>query len=85
MTAAIRQTVTVGPGGKVEVQSAELTEGARAEVIVLVESAKHSQSTAQEQLEALKKLQDSFKLTPETTQKWIDEARAERQSWGNRG
>lgn len=33
---AIKQTVTIGPGGRVEVVSAELPEGRRAEVIVLV-------------------------------------------------
>jgi hypothetical protein len=83
MTAAIRQTVTVGPGGRIEVRSPDLTEGSRAEVIVLVETS--AQATAQSQLEALKKLQDSLKLTPEAAQNWIAEARAERQAWGNRG
>jgi hypothetical protein len=38
MVAAIRQTVTVQQGGVVQVSSPELTEGARAEVIVLVEA-----------------------------------------------
>lgn len=33
---AIKQTVTIGPGGRVEVVSAELPEGRQAEVIVLV-------------------------------------------------
>jgi hypothetical protein len=33
---AIKQTVTIGPGGRVEVVSDELPEGRRAEVIVLV-------------------------------------------------
>ena len=37
MVAAIRQTVTVGEGGVIEVRSPELRPGARAEVIVLVE------------------------------------------------
>lgn len=36
MVAAIRQQVTVQPGGVVEVRSSELTPGARADVIVLV-------------------------------------------------
>ena len=39
MVAAIRQQVTVQPGGVVEVRSPELTPGARADVIVLVEPA----------------------------------------------
>jgi len=38
MVAAIRQQVTVQPGGLVEVRSPELQPGARAEVIVLVEA-----------------------------------------------
>jgi hypothetical protein len=37
MVAAIKQTVTVEPGGIVRVTSAQLEVGARAEVIVLVE------------------------------------------------
>jgi hypothetical protein len=37
MVAAIRQQVTVQPGGVIEIRSAELRPGARAEVIVLVE------------------------------------------------
>jgi hypothetical protein len=37
MVAAIKQTVTVEPGGVVRVTSPELQAGARAEVIVLVE------------------------------------------------
>jgi hypothetical protein len=39
MVAAIRQQVTVQPGGVVEVRSPELTPGSSAEVIVLVEAA----------------------------------------------
>jgi hypothetical protein len=37
MVAAIRQVVTVGPGGVVQVTSPQLEVGARAEVIVLIE------------------------------------------------
>jgi hypothetical protein len=37
MVAAIKQTVTVQAGGLVEVRSPNLPEGARAEVIVLLE------------------------------------------------
>ena len=37
MTNAIRQRVTVQPGGVIEVRSPELTAGARAEVIILLE------------------------------------------------
>ncbi len=38
MVAAIKQTVTVQPGGVIEVRSIDLKEGTTAEVIVLVES-----------------------------------------------
>ena len=37
MVAAVRQRVTVQPGGVVEVRSPELAPGAQADVIVLVE------------------------------------------------
>ena len=38
MVAAIKQTVTVGPGGLVQLRSPQLQAGTQAEVIVLVES-----------------------------------------------
>lgn len=37
MVAAVRQQVTIQAGGRIEVQSPELTPGLRAEVIVLVD------------------------------------------------
>ena len=39
MVAAVRQIVTIQPGGVVEVRSPELTAGEQAEVIVLVQAA----------------------------------------------
>ena len=39
MVAAIKQVVTVGPGGTVQVTAPELKAGTRAEVIVLLQSA----------------------------------------------
>jgi hypothetical protein len=48
MVAAIKQTVTVGPGGVVQVSSPELRVGARAEVIVLVESSEETSAQAPE-------------------------------------
>jgi hypothetical protein len=39
VVAAIKQQVTVQPGGVIEIRSPELTPGASAEVIVLVDSA----------------------------------------------
>jgi hypothetical protein len=38
MVAAIRQTVTVGPDGVIELRAPQLQPGVRAEVIILVES-----------------------------------------------
>lgn len=37
MTLAIRQTVTIQPGGRIEIRSPQLAPGMQAEVIVLVE------------------------------------------------
>jgi hypothetical protein len=45
MVAAIKQTVTIGPGGTVQVSSPELPAGARAEVIVLVQSESPTSAT----------------------------------------
>jgi len=44
MVAAIRQNVTVQPGGLIEVRSPELMPGARAEVIVLLERSASDQA-----------------------------------------
>jgi hypothetical protein len=44
MVVAIRQEVTVQPGGVIEVRSPELTPGARAEVIVRLEKASADQA-----------------------------------------
>jgi hypothetical protein len=82
MVAPIKQTVTVQPDGHIEIRSPQLRPGARAEVIVLMEQ--ENKPSALTPLEAFQKLQDSLKLTPEAAQKWIDEAHAERQTWGNR-
>ena len=81
MMTAVRQRVTVQPGGRVEVQSAQLPAGAEAEVIILVDGS--AQATARSQLEALKKLQDSLNLSPQTAQDWIAEARAQRRAWAS--
>lgn len=39
MVSAIRQRVTVQPGGRIEIRSSELPAGAEAEVIVVLETA----------------------------------------------
>jgi len=82
MTTAIRQRVTIQPGGKVELQSNDLPPGSEAEVIVLVEAP--PVPNALSPLEAFEELQRSLRLTPEAAQRWIDDARAEREAWGAR-
>ncbi len=42
MVNAIKQVVTVRPGGVIEIRSPELPEGARAEVIVILEDGQRS-------------------------------------------
>jgi hypothetical protein len=86
MVRAVKQTVTVGPGGMVEIRSPELLEGSRAEVIVLVESAATTptQQEIAERLEALDRLQKALNLTPESAEKWMAEIRQEREAFGTR-
>jgi hypothetical protein len=81
MVAAIRQTVTVGAGGRVEVQSPELKEGTRAEVIVLVEQAAAPASP----LAAFERLQQGLGLDAAGAAEWSNRVREERQSFGPRG
>ena len=45
MVAAIKQIVTVGPGGVIEIRSPQLSPGTRAEVIILVEAGTPSGQT----------------------------------------
>jgi hypothetical protein len=47
MVAAIKQTVTVGPGGIIEVCSPQLQPGVRAEVIILFESTTQAEVSAE--------------------------------------
>ncbi len=78
MVAAIRKTVTIGAGGRVEVQSPQLKEGARAEVIVLLEAV----SSPASKLAALDQLQKSLNLDETRAREWVRQAREERQSFG---
>ena len=75
MVAAIRQSVTVGQDGRIEIRSPQLLPGTKAEVIVMVESAQAISPQA-----ALDELQRSMRLNQETAQAWIDQVRDERQS-----
>ena len=78
MNAAIRQTVTVQPGGVVHFASLELREGTEAEVIVLVAATPEPER----RLAAFHALQQSLALTLDAAEKWTREAAAERKAFG---
>ena len=84
MVNAVRQRVTVGPGGIVEIQSPELPVGAEAEVIVLVEQPATTPiaTDAAARLAAFRQLQKELNLTPESAAKWIEEVRQMRNEFG---
>lgn len=74
MVRAIKQSVTIQPGGRIELTSGELPEGKRAEVIVLIDSSAPPPSYT--------KFFGSGKgvfTTPEDTDAHI---RQERDAWG---
>jgi hypothetical protein len=78
MVGAVRQSVIIGSGGKIELTSPDLKEGQRAEVIVLVES----RVSVGRRLAALDRLQKSLNLDEDKARQWIRQARAERESYG---
>jgi hypothetical protein len=78
MVAAIRQTVTVLPGGVVHFASPELPEGTEAEIIVLLTAP----AAPAQRLAAFQALQRSLALTPATTAEWIRETAAQRKAFG---
>jgi hypothetical protein len=80
MVTAIRQHVTIGPGGVVEIRSPELPEGAEADVIVLVERLTGSQRsiTPAASAQLFESIQRSLNLSPEAAASWTDQARDER-------
>ena len=78
MDVAIRQTVTVQPGGVVHFASLELRAGTEAEVIVLVAATPDPEG----RLAAFQALQQSLALTPGAAEKWTSEAAAERKAFG---
>lgn len=82
MVRAIREIVTVGPDGKIELQAPELRQGSRAEVIVLVEP--DQERTPVSPLEAFETLQRSLGLTTEQAEEWIRQAAEEREASSRR-
>jgi hypothetical protein len=81
MVAAIKQRVTVEPGGRIALQSAELRPGESAEVIVMVE--RPSESSPDERLHALRQLRKNLNLTHAAAAGWESDVRAERMAWRN--
>jgi hypothetical protein len=82
MVRAIREIVTVGPDGKIELHAPELRQGSRAEVIVLTEP--DQEQTPVSPLEAFEALQRSLGLTPEAAEEWIRQAADERKASSRR-
>ncbi len=73
MVTALKQTVKIQQGGKIEIYSPELLEGSNAEVIVLVEPVKRTVPLAS----LIGKAQGSFS-TVESVDNYL---REERDSW----
>ena len=82
MVRAIREIVTVGPGGKIELKASDLPQGARAEVIVLVEPDQERSPISP--LEAFEALQRSLGLTAEAAEEWVRQAAEERKASSRR-
>jgi hypothetical protein len=79
MAAAIKQTVTVGPGGLVQFRSPQLQAGTQAEVIVLVPSTDQTDPTsAQQSLASFVGAGKGGFATVEEADKFI---RSERDEW----
>lgn len=80
MLRAFRQSITIGPGGLVQVRSEELPEGTRAQVIVLVEDIEspHGANDAAARLVLLDQIQRHLALTPGSVAAWLAQVREER-------
>jgi hypothetical protein len=78
MMTAVRQTVTVQPGGRLEIFAPELATGTVTEVIVLVPS---KSPDIAERLAALHRLQDEMELTAQDVERWKEDVRLERLAW----
>lgn len=78
MVAAIKQTVVVGPEGRIEFRAPDVPAGTTAEVILLVPVAAAPRPPAPSQTEALDALQASLKLDPQAAEAWTQQVRADR-------
>jgi len=84
MVAAIKQTVTVLPGGRIEVRSPQLRPGTQAEVIVLVDDGVSDGAPAKPPMQALEDLQRGMRLDARQAQESIAQTRSERAAFGGR-
>jgi hypothetical protein len=82
MVTAIRQHVTIGPGGVVEVRSPDLTAGEQADVIVLVKRSGGMDPPVSPaaSVELLKSIQRDLNLRPESATAWIEQTQDERRA-----
>ena len=79
---AVRQTVTVQAGGRLEVVAPDLVPGTVADVIVLVPTTPPPPPlTADEWLGLLRQYQQAAALTPEAAAAWMGDIRLEREAW----
>lgn len=81
MVTTVRQRVRVEAGGRVAVQSPELSEGEQAEVIVMVD--RPNPTDPGENLKALQQLRQNLNLTPRLAAEWEESVRVERAAWRN--
>ncbi len=77
MVTTIKEHVTVGAGGRIELQSSQLREGDSVEVTVTVE---RPASSSEDRLAAFEALRNQLNLTAEQAKAWTDEVTAERKA-----
>jgi hypothetical protein len=80
MVRAIREYVTVDQDGSIRLTDPALRVGARAEIIVLLDTAQGSPPASMTPLQALDALQAAARLDPDTARQWIEQAAAERKA-----
>ncbi len=81
MVTAVRQTVTVQAGGRLELIAPDLAPGTIADVIVLVPEERAPTLTATAWLAELQRFQEAAALTPEAAEAWARDLRLEREAW----
>ncbi len=82
MMTAVRQTATVSPEGRLQLDVPELPPGTVAEVIVLLPaSPPFPELTVAERLAALDRLRAMTTLTDEQVRQWLEDIRLERLAW----